>query len=127
MRKALTLYKEGQRLNSESFSFNNNEEDDDVDEADDIGDPYDYLAFLFMSCLQRRPFQRSTDDKEKQKKLRNFYRNEFKEIIKVCSDRLFSTFFQIVFTQAPKTINKERKQSRRRYVYNFYYIQIIVI
>ena len=126
MRKALTLYKEGQRLNSESFSLDNNEKDDD-DEADDIGDPYDYLAFLFMSCLEKRPFQRPTDDKDKQKKLRNFYRNEFKEIIKVCSDRLFSTFFQIVFTQAPKTINKERKQSRRRYVYNFYYIQIIVI
>ena len=111
MRKALTLYKEGQRLNSESFSLDNNEEEeDDDDEADDIGDPYDYLAFLFMSCLQRRPFQRSTDDQEKQKKLRNFYRNEFKEIIKVCSDRLFSTFFSNRVHASTQDYN-QRKQA----------------
>jgi len=48
MRKALTLYKEGQRLNSESFLLDDEEVDND-DEVDDIGDPYDYLAFLFMT------------------------------------------------------------------------------
>ena len=52
MPKALTLYKEGQRLNSESFLLDDEEVDND-DEVDDIGDPYDYLAFLFMSCLER--------------------------------------------------------------------------
>ena len=52
MRKVLTLYKEGQRLNSESFLFDNKEVDDD-DEVDDIGYPYNYLVFLFMSCLER--------------------------------------------------------------------------
>ena len=48
MRKALTLYKEGQRLNSESFLLDDEEVDND-DEVDDIGDPYGYLAFLFMT------------------------------------------------------------------------------
>ena len=48
MRKALTLYKEGQRLNSESFLLDDEEVDND-DEVDDIGDPYDDLAFLFMT------------------------------------------------------------------------------
>ena len=51
MRKALTLYKEDQRLNFETFLLDNEEVDDD--EFDNIGDPYDYLAFLFMSCLER--------------------------------------------------------------------------
>ena len=109
MRKALTLYKEGQMLNSESFLLDNEEIDDD-DEVDNIGDPYDYLAFLFMSCLERRPFQRSTDDKDKQKKLRNFHRNEFKEIIKVCSDRLFSTFFSNRVHASTQDYN-QRKQA----------------
>ena len=101
------MYKGGERLNSESFALE--DEEIEEDEKEDIGDPYDYLQSLLENCLQKRTFDRATGDLSLRKKLTNEHRNEFKEVIKVCSDRFFSPFFP---NRTPRSINDYNERKR---------------
>ena len=107
----------GQRLNSESFALNT--EDSEEYEKEDLGDPYDYFQTLLENRLQKRTFDRATGDLSLRKKLRNGHRNEFKEMIKVCSDRFFSPFFS---NRTPRSINdyNERKRAISQKVSAFF-------
>ena len=97
----------GQRLNSESFALNTEESEEY--EKEDIGDPYDYLQTLLENCLQKRTIDRATGDLSLRKKLTNEHQNEFKEVIKVCSDRFFSPFFP---NRTPRSINDYNQRKR---------------
>ena len=101
-------------MNSESFALE--DEEIEEDEKEDIGDPYDYLQSLLENCLQKRTFDRATGDPSLRKKLTNEHRNEFKEVIKVCSDRFFHLFFLTEHQEVLMTIMRGSELSLRRLV-----------